>query len=53
MPRRPKKARDLTDAEAIKKLFPKKAVEAADEEAKNPRSPAKTSPKDSIQDKPK
>lgn len=44
MPRRKPKARELTDEEAIKKLFPKKAVEEAKKEAENPRSPAKTDP---------
>jgi hypothetical protein len=43
MPRRKRKPQELTDEEAIKKLFPKKAVEKARKEAENPRSPAKSS----------
>ena len=44
MPRPKKKASEFTDEEAMKKLFPKKAVDKAKKEAENPRSPAKTSP---------
>jgi len=44
MPRRKTPARDLSDEEVIKKLFPKKAREEAKKEAENPRSPAKTNP---------
>jgi hypothetical protein len=50
MPRgRPKKKpSEFTTDEAMKKLFPKKAVDRAKKEAENPMSPAKTSiPKDS------
>ena len=43
MPRRKRKPRELNDEEAIRKLFPKKAVDKAKKEAENPRSPAKTS----------
>ncbi len=42
MPRRKPKARDLTTDDAIKKMFPAKAVKEAKKEAENPRSPAKT-----------
>ena len=42
MPRPKKKARDLTDEEAIKKLFPKKARDEAKKEAENPMAPTKT-----------
>ena len=44
MPRPKKTAKDLTTEEAVRKMFPKKAIEKAKEEAANPRSPAKTSP---------
>ena len=44
MPRKKLTPRELHDEEAIKKLFPKKAVDKAKKEAENPRSPAKTSP---------
>lgn len=40
MPRKKTKPQDLPDKKAIEKLFPKEAVKAAREEAKNPRSPA-------------
>lgn len=43
MPRKKTPARDLTDEEVIKKLFPKRAVDRAKSEAENPMSPAKTS----------
>ena len=42
MPRKKRTPQQLDDEEAIRKLFPKKAVDKAKEEAKNPRSPAKT-----------
>lgn len=43
MPRRKKKASELTTEEAMKKMFPKKAREEAKKEAENPMAPAKTS----------
>lgn len=46
MPRRKRKPQELNDEEAIRKLFPKKAVDKAKKEAENPRSPAKTSIED-------
>jgi len=46
MPRKKRTPQQLNDEEAIRKLFPKKAVDKAKEEAKNPRSPANTSIED-------
>ncbi len=43
MPRKKRTPQELNDEEAIRKLFPKKAVDRAKKEAENPRSPAKTS----------
>jgi hypothetical protein len=43
MPRPKKKPSDFTTDEAMKKLFPKKAVDRAKKEAENPRSPGRTS----------
>jgi hypothetical protein len=40
MPRRKKKARELTDEEAMKKLFPKKAREEAKKTALDRRKPS-------------
>jgi len=42
MPRRKKKARELTDEQALKKLFPAKARKAAKETALKSRKPAST-----------
>jgi hypothetical protein len=40
MPRRKKKARELTDEETMKKLFPKKVREAAKKTALESRKPS-------------
>lgn len=40
MPRRKKKARELTDEETMKKLFPKKVREAATKTALESRNPS-------------
>lgn len=47
MPRKKTPLPEYTDEEVIRKLFPKKAVDKAKEEAENPMSPAKTSEKKS------
>jgi hypothetical protein len=43
MPRRKKRADELTTEEAIKKMFPKKVRDEAKKVAEKPRSPAKLS----------
>jgi len=43
MPRRKKKARELTDDETMKKLFPKKVREAAKKTALESRKPSSKS----------